>query len=82
MKSTGYIINGKYYPADKNDEQGSRVPAVQLDNITYRAYDHDRQREEHRRDLIQPYKNGAPNPEFVEQYPEEAQNYGFRKETS
>lgn len=70
MKTTGYIIDGIYYsdqlPADIQPDSNSS---------TYKAYEHDRQRQNHRRDLIQPYINGAPNPEFIEQYPEEAQNY-------
>lgn len=72
MKSTGYIINGVYH--------AKVLPAVQLadtESITYKAYNHDKQRREHQRDLIQPYKNGKPNPEFLEQYPEEAKQYGF-----
>lgn len=75
MKSTGYILNGVYQKA-----QG--VPQLETtENSTYKAYSHDRGREDHRRDLIQPYGNdGKPNAEFIEQYPEEARNYGFTKE--
>ena len=35
--------------------------------------DHDRQRADHKQDLIKPYlPNGEPNPEFIEQYREES----------
>jgi len=72
MKSTGYIINGIYYSS-----KTARPSEVAADSSTYKAYSHDRQREDHRHDLIQPYINGRPNPEFIEQYPAEAQNYKF-----
>lgn len=35
--------------------------------------DHDRQRADHKRDLIRPYNpDGTPNEAFIEQYPEES----------
>lgn len=72
MKTTGYIINGVYRaqkdgrPIEKDDQ-----------NITYKMHDRDRQREEHARDLLQPYSGGKPNPDFIAQYPDEAKGYGF-----
>lgn len=75
MKSTGYIIHGVY----KKGASGVTSSAVESESITYKSSSHDRQREEHRRDLIQPYTNGQPNQEFIEQYPDEAKNYGFIK---
>lgn len=74
MKTTGYILNGIYY-----DDEDLQKPSAESDSITYKVYDHDRQRENHRRDLIQPWVNGKLNPEFVEQYPEEAKQYGFNQ---
>lgn len=71
----GYILNGIYYHDNLNGR-----PEIAADNITYKVYDHDRQRENHGLDLIQPYKDGKPNPEFIEHYPDEAKNYGFIKE--
>lgn len=69
MKSTGYILNGIYI---KNDQ----APGTNLSSsATYKQYDHDRQREEHRIDLIQPWVNGKPNEEFRIHYPEEAEKY-------
>ena len=78
MKSTGYILNGQYYDS-LPDVEALRETHVSLE----KAYSHDRQREEHRRDLIQPWtRDGKPNPEFVSEYPEEARNYGFIGENS
>jgi hypothetical protein len=72
MKSTGYIINGIYYTKDPT------VPElIDKHSSTDKLYDHDRQRENHGRDLIQPWVNGDPNQQFIEQYPEEAKQYGF-----
>lgn len=75
MNSTGYILNGKYYSGlpDLNELKDKR-------NTTEKLHERDRQREQHGRDLLQPYVNGKPNPAFVEQYPEEATKYGFIKE--
>lgn len=76
---TGYIINGVYHKSSKTTSLGSRAELGAAASSTYKVYSHDRQREEHRRDLLQPYKDGTPNPEFINQYPEEARNYGFLK---
>lgn len=69
--TTGYIgIDGKYHKGDK----------ISIDTghaSTNRQYSHDRQREMHKADLVQPYKNGEPNDEFITLYPEESRNYGF-----
>ncbi len=65
----GVIINGQYYKHGLGLTDGQ--------NPTWKSWSHDRQREEHQRDLIQPFINNQPNPEFIEQYPEEAKNYGF-----
>lgn len=76
MKTTGYIVNGIYYPKEQLQNA-----SAEANSITYKAYDHDRQRENHRRDLIQPYTDGKPNPEFIAQYPQESKDiYGFIKE--
>lgn len=76
MNSTGYILNGVYY---------SGMPEVghlkEKRASTDKLYSHDRQREEHRRDLLQPRMlDGKPNPEFIAQYPDIAKQYGFIKE--
>lgn len=75
MKSTGKIINGVYIKGDVE-------PADMIDHeqTTWKQSSHDKQRREHRRDLIQPYVDGKPNPEFIQQYRDEAKQYGFIKE--
>lgn len=75
MKSTGYILNGIYYSGTQ-----PAVGTAESDSSTYKAYGHDRQRENHRRDMIQPYKDGRLNPEFIQEYPKEARDYGFNQE--
>lgn len=75
MRSTGYIVDGIYH----SGVQPATVP-IESDSITYKAYDHDRQRENYRRDMIQPYVAGKPNPEFIQQFPEEAKEYYGSKE--
>ncbi len=74
MKSTGYILDGIYY-TDNQDPAAT----IESDSSTYKAYGRDRQRENHRRDMIQPYKDGKLNPEFIQEYPKEARDYGFNQ---
>lgn len=41
----------------------------------WKQSDHDRQRQDHRRDLIHPYnRDGTPNQDFIDQYPEESKH--------
>lgn len=72
MKSTGYILNGIYYKKSPRLDELKAKRAV-----TDKEWDHDRQRENHRKDLLQPYEGGKPNPKFIEQYPKESKDYGF-----
>lgn len=64
----GYVLNGKYHKGD--------VPmdaAVPRPTSVWRNSDHDRQRADHKRDLLKPHlPNGDWNPLFLEQFPEEA----------
>ncbi len=65
------------------DEYGQyhkeRVPVGILpDSSQFKAWSHDRQRAEHQWELLQPYKNGKPNPDFIEAYPEESKVNGMR----
>lgn len=73
MKSTGYIVGGIYYkkpPRVQELKEGTQS--------TYKHWDHDRQRENHRKDLVQPHnRDGTVNQEFVTLYPEESKAYGF-----
>jgi hypothetical protein len=74
-KSTGYIKDGKYY----KDKLPNGASMQAGDSSQYKSWDHQRQRADHQYELIQPYQNGQPNPEFIEHYPQEAKNYGFVK---
>lgn len=74
MKSTGVIINGVYY------KNGEHLPQLDGRAATDKQYGYDKQRQEHAIDLIQPWANGKPNPEFIVHYPAEAKEYGFTKE--
>ena len=77
MNSTGYIDpTGVYHKNEKPDISKLKNDRASLD----KQYQHDRQREYHRRDTLQPYtRDGKPNPQFVEQYPQESKAYGFTK---
>lgn len=69
-----YILDGKFYKGEVPLHEVSKK--VQS---TFKSWDHDRQREDHARDILQPYnKDGSVNEEFVEQYPEESKDYGLR----
>lgn len=72
MKQLGYIIDGVYY-SGKKDLSELREDA----NPTHKGWDHDRQRENHRRDIIQPFSGNKINQEFIEQYPNESKENGF-----
>lgn len=72
-KSTGYIKDGVYHRGAKATDR------VSPDSSQFKSWDHARQRADHAFDLIQPYKDGKPNPDFVEYHPEQAKNYGFIK---
>lgn len=68
--------DGTYYPG--KPKMASMVPDR---STVWKHSDHDRQRQEHKAELLRPYlPNGDPNPEFIEQYPEESINtYHFIK---
>ena len=61
------IVNGKFI-------KGMRTQGMKV-NSQHKAYKHDMQRLDHKKDLIQPYKDGHANPEFIQSYPEESQKY-------
>jgi hypothetical protein len=67
----GFIgADGKYYSG--TPQMASMVPER---TTIWKQSDHDRQRQEYKKDLIKPYlPNGDPNPDFVEQYPEESKH--------
>lgn len=74
MKSTGYIDPYGTYHKEVPDMESLRNEH----SSTEKEWSHDRQRESHRKDMLQPYKNGQANPAFIEQYPQESKEvYGF-----
>jgi len=50
-------------------------------NSGHAQYSRDRDREDHARDMIQPWRsNGKPNRDFIREYPEEAKSMFSEKE--
>lgn len=69
----GYIVDGKYY---KGIPPVGKLSFKQ--QSTYKDHDHNRQRKDHARELVQPYdRNGKPNDKFIEAWPSESKEYGF-----
>ena len=58
------IRNGVFY------KDGQPMPQSRNPNL--KQWNHDRQRADHRQDIIQRYVHGKPNPEFIRAYPEES----------
>jgi hypothetical protein len=72
MPRVGYVVNGVYHRGAPN------LPEMIIpQQSTYREWDHDKQRQEHGADIVQPHKNGKPNQEFIDLYPEASVDYGF-----
>jgi hypothetical protein len=73
----GFIgADGKYYTG-----QLKMATMVQQRSSVWKHSDHDRQRADHKADLVRPFlPTGEPNPEFISLYPEESINtYHFIK---
>lgn len=71
----GFIgADGKFYGGTPRV-----APMVYQRSPIWKQADHDRQRADHKRDLIRPYQpNGEANPDFVEEYPDESkETYNF-----
>lgn len=72
-----------YVDADGVYHKGEAKMAELVPNKTsvWKQSDHDRQRQDHKRDLIRPYNpDGTPNEEFILAYPEESKHtYKFIK---
>ena len=48
------------------------------DSPMYKAGDHDRQRKDFAKEIIQPYDmNGKPNEDFINAFPDVSKEYGF-----
>lgn len=67
----GFIgADGKFYSGQP--KMASMVPQK---TSVWKQSDHDRQRQDHKADLVRPYlPSGEPNPEFIELYPEESKH--------
>jgi hypothetical protein len=72
MPRVGYVLNGVYH---KKEPSLSLMQAQQ--QSTWKEADHDRQRREFAADIVQPFKHGKPNQEFIDLNPEAAVDYGF-----
>jgi len=67
----GFIgADGNFYTGQP--KMASIVPEK---TSVWKQSDHDRQRADHKADLVRPYlPTGEPNPEFIELYPEESKH--------
>jgi hypothetical protein len=73
----GYIdLEGVYHK--EKPELAAHTPQ---ETSVWKHSDHDRQRQDHKGDLVRPYNSdGTPNEEFINLYPEEAEQvYHFTK---
>lgn len=73
------VINGKYIKDQCEICLGlarKEVPASST-RVDFRIR---RQQEDHRKDLLNPYKNGYPNHDFIKAYPDKAPNYFTEKQ--
>lgn len=70
------VINGVFY---SNLCTACIMKDQRIANAGSAQYSRDRDREDHLRDMIQPWVNGKPNPEFIREYPEYAKD-NFTKE--
>lgn len=66
------VIGGKFYPKADMKKLQSRQ------NSTWKQHDHKRQRSDYSSEIIQPYdRHGKPSEAFIDNFPEEAVDYGF-----
>lgn len=68
---SGAIIDGKYQKVCI----GCQAAQERKQTAGAAEYERERQREDHRRDMLQPFENGRPNKEFIAEYPEESKNF-------
>lgn len=71
----GQIIDGKMV-SGKPEESGNR------DHTLHREFVRNEMRERYARDIVQPYKHGQPNPEYIEAFgkQEATKQYGIESE--
>lgn len=72
MKSAGYIGEDGHYVKGKDKPMGYDV------NPTHKEWRHDLERKQFSKEIIQPYKNGKANRDFIVNYPEESKKYFSR----
>lgn len=63
----GYVKNNKYYSG--TPDSNARIA------LGFRERFWEDQRIRHRKDIIQPFKDDLPNPEFIRAYPEQSTRY-------
>lgn len=69
MKTTGYINAKGEYVRGKDKSLGFDVTS------THKEWRHDLERKKFSKEIIQPYKSGKANREFIINYPEESKKY-------
>lgn len=73
MPLMGYIKDGGYVSASKGDSFH-----IKSDSPQFKAGDHDRQRKEFAREILQPYnQDGTANEDFINAYPDVAKEKGM-----
>lgn len=78
MASSGYILNGVYHKT----KQVPLAKLVKIQQTMFKQGDFARQRFDHSAEILQPYDHtGKPNTQFIEAYPEAAEEYGFIPKT-
>lgn len=73
---TGAIINGCFGNYCKKCIDKSNRTA----NAQSAQWSRDRDREDHQKDMLQPWVNGKPNTEFIRAYPDQAKEMYTEKE--
>ncbi len=74
----GVIRDGKYYP---DESAAAEARSTTIDGIA-QSNRLDREYENHAAELIQPHNpDGTPNQDFIDYYPEDAQNHGMIPES-
>jgi len=69
MSTTGYIDAEGHYIRGKDKNMGFDV------NSTHKEWRHDLERKQFAKEIIQPYKGGKANRDFIINYPEESKKY-------
>lgn len=69
MKTVGYIDAKGIYHRGEDKSMGFDV------NPTHKEWRHDMERKQFAKEIIQPYKDGKANSDFIRNYPEESKKY-------